>query len=315
MTTEINDRRTRRSKPIKKTEELYTSEGLANVFEDGENDAPAAPVLDIDEAIATERANRRKKKALSNVDYDYQVMAVEYSKENIPQQLGNYRTAMDFLAHTNIINQDKIVDRLKKLIYDFPNVDISSFANKENAKLYSWIIQQMTYCMGEKYLGSMYVLGGGMGLLGAMVLDSKLRFETIRSFDINGTCQFLADEMMEPELLMDWRFKSVTQDLYDVDYAKHTFSCRLQNGSMSAAFKEVPGTVINTNMSFLKNNLDWYNMVPDLRRVVIVGETGDVPFPFSSSQSFNKRFPMSFELYTGVLKVDDKQFFMKIGHK
>ena len=56
-------------------------------------------------------------------------------------------------------------------------------------------------------------------------------------------------------------------------------------------------------------------MIPDIRRVVVVGETGDVPYPFSSSQQFNQRFPMSFELYTGVINFGDKQYFMKIGHK
>ena len=56
-------------------------------------------------------------------------------------------------------------------------------------------------------------------------------------------------------------------------------------------------------------------MIPDLRRVVVVGETGDVPYPFTSSQQFNQRFPMNFELYTGVINIGEKQFFMKIGHK
>ena len=50
-----------------------------------------------------------------------------------------------------------------------------------------------------------------------MFLDTTLRFENIRSFDLNGTCQFLADEFMKDELLKDWRFKACQKDLFDID--------------------------------------------------------------------------------------------------
>ena len=63
------------------------------------------------------------------------------------------------------------------------------------------------------------------------------------------------------------------------------------------------------------NYQDWWNMIPDTKRVVVVGETGNVPRPFPSSQNFNLKFPMNFEQYTGVITVGDKQFFMKIGMK
>ena len=312
--TNIRERRAKRKRQIKSNDDLY--ENL--------NVDPTIKVEDVIVEIAkddlveqvTRKSRKRPIKNLEMADYDYQNMAVDYSKENTAQQLGNYRYSMDFLAHSKIIDDDKIVDRLKKIIYDYPNIDMSSFLNKENAQLYSWIIQHMTYSMGEKYLGSIYVLGGGIGLLSAMMLDSALRFENIRSFDINGSCQFLADELMAKELLADWKFKATTQDLFDVDYAKHKFICQLQDGRLSDPFNEVPGTIINTNISYLKNYKDWYNMLPELRRVIVVGETGDdVPNPFPSSQIFNRQFPMSFELYTGVLKVGDKHYFMKIGHK
>lgn len=315
MITPTRERKARRNSKIKKHDELYDTLGVDPSLVIDTN-VVMEQMLQIEETISMESKRSKRKRSLAMVDYDYQMMAVEYSKENIPQQLGNYRSAMDFLAHVNMIENDKIVDRLKNVMYNFPNIDMSSFLNKDNAKLYSWICQHLTYTLGEKYIGSIYVLGGGMGLLGAMLLDTKLRFENVRSFDINGSGQFLADELMAPELLMDWRFKATTQDLFDIDYARHLFSSRLQNGSLSIPFKEIPGTVINTNVSYLKNHKDWYEMIPDLRRVVIVGETGDdVPHPFPSSQAFNAKFPMSFELYSGVLNVDGKQFFMKIGHR
>ena len=307
----IRERRNRRAANIKKNDELYDEVGVADLIE--QEDLDEEP--EITETINYKRVSRRREKPLAKLDYDYQDMAVTYSKENVAQQLGNYRQAMDFLTHITPPIDDKLTDRLKEIIYSYPNVDISSFVNKENAKVYSWIIQQMQHAFGEKYLGAIYVLGGGMGILPAMLFDTRLRFENIRSFDINGICQFLADEMMSKELLADWRFKATTQDLFNIGYDEHTFITQLQDGNLSNPFSEIPGTLINTNISYLRNYKDWYKMIPDMRRLVLVGETGDVPKPFASSQNFNKQFPMSFELYTGVITYGDKQYYMKIGYK
>lgn len=307
----IRERRNRRVANIKKNDELYTESGVAELIEQEELDETS----DVTETINYKRVQRRRAKPLVNSDYDYQTMAVNYSKENNAQQLGNYRQSMDFLTHISPPINDKLTDRLKDIIYSYPNIDMSSFINKENAKVYSWIVQQMQHAFGEKYLGALYVLGGGMGILPAMILDTRLRFENIRSFDINGSCQFLADEMMSKELLADWRFKATTQDLFNIDYAENLFQVRLQNGQLSEPHTEIPGTIINTNISYLRNYKDWFKMIPDMRRLVLVGETGDVPRPFASSQSFNKQFPMNFELYTGVITFNDKQYYLKIGHK
>ena len=307
----IRERRNRRAANIKKNDELYDEVGVTDLIEQEELDEEP----EITETINYKRVSRRREKPLAKLDYDYQDMAVTYSKENVAQQLGNYRQAMEFLTHITPPIEDKLTDRLKEIIYSYPNVDISSFVNKENAKVYSWITQQMQHAFGEKYLGAIYVLGGGMGILPAMLFDTRLRFENIRSFDINGVCQFLADEMMSKELLADWRFKATTQDLFNIGYDEHTFITQLQNGNLSDPFSEIPGTLINTNISYLKNYKDWYKMIPDMRRLVLVGETGDVPKPFASSQNFNKQFPMSFELYTGVITYGDKQYYMKIGYK
>ena len=307
----IRDRRNRRAANIKKNDELYDEVGVADLIEQEELEEEP----EITETINYKRVSRRREKPLAKLDYDYQDMAITYSKENVAQQLGNYRQAMDFLTHISPPIDDKLTDRLKEIIYSYPNVDISSFVNKENAKVYSWITQQMQHAFGEKYLGAIYVLGGGMGILSAMLFDTRLRFENIRSFDINGVCQFLADEMMSKELLADWRFKATTQDLFNIGYDEHTFITQLQDGKLSEAFPEIPGTIINTNISYLKNYKDWYRMIPDMRRLVLVGETGDVPKPFSSSQNFNKQFQMSFELYTGVITYGEKQYYLKIGYK
>ena len=270
--------------------------------------------------IKTKIVERKRLRPIIKNGYDYRAMATKYSEINVEQQLGNYRQAMEFLAHVTLsknIDNDKIVDKLKDLIYSYPNVDMSSFVNKHHAILYSWIIENLVHVYGQKYLGTIYILGGGIGMLGAMLLDTTLRLENIRSLDINGTCKFLADEMMKKEVLNDWKFKASTQDLFDVGYETNRFSLTLPDGTTSKEFSEVPGIVINTNTSYLSNmEEDWYKkMIPDTRKMVLVGETGNVSRPYSSSKEFNAAFPMTFEQYTGTLTIEDKQYYMKIGIK
>jgi hypothetical protein len=304
----IRDKRSRRNKTvIKSSAEVYNSIGVDSTLtiEDSEHEA---------DAIITEHIASFIPAPLIG-EYDYDSMAIEYSKVNVPQQLGNYRSAMDFLTHYVPVFDDRINTRIKEILYNYPNVDMGSFLNKENAALYTWICNQMFHSFGEKYLGTIYVLGGGIGLLPATILDSKLRYENIRSFDIHGTGQFLADELMADDLLNDWKFKATTQDIFNIDYAENTFSARLPNGNLSSPFSEIPGTIINHNVSNLKKYEAWWDMLPNMRRVIVVGESGDVPRPFSSSNAFNRKFPMYTETYTGVKKVGNKHYFMKIGYK
>lgn len=306
-------RRQRKSKgAITSNDDLYSSKGGA-IFDE----LPEETKL---EDIKTKIVKRKRLRPLIDNSYNYQAMAKQYSNENTAQQLGNYRQAMEFLAHitlSNNIENDKIIDRLKDLIYSYPNIDISSFVNKHHAILYSWIIQNVVRVYGQKYLGTVYIVGGGIGILGALLLDTKLRIENIRNLDINGTCKFLADELMKEEVLDNWKFKATTQDLFKVNYQTNELVVELPDGSLSKEFSEVPALVINTNCSHLNNmENDWYEkMIPKTRKMILVGETGDVPHSYPNSKTFNAAYPMSFEQYTGVITVEDKQYFMKIGIK
>ena len=117
-----------------KSDELYDSKDPSvDISSEEIPEIPKNETIEI-----TEKPNRKTKRRrdLLVKEYDYQKMAVEYSLENVSQQLHNYRCAMEFLAHVNLTDNDTIVDRFKEIIYNYPNVDMSTFANKENAKLY-----------------------------------------------------------------------------------------------------------------------------------------------------------------------------------
>ena len=304
----IRSKRAARRKPIlpKSTSVLYDE------LIDGSN-----PTLIIEDAIE-ETINDVVESSTGIQHYDYQAMSNLYTENNPAQQLGNYRSAMDYLCYytTNVTRENMLLDRLKDLIYDFPNCDISSYASKQNGAIHSWVISQMINVFAKKYLGTVYVLDGGIGLLSAGFLDSSLVFQNIRSFDLNPTGQFMADSLMKNELLEDWRFKSTTQDIFNLDYVKNEFITTLPDGSLSNPFDEIPNVIINTNISSIENYEDWWKMIPTGRHVVLVATGNEESVrPFLSSIAFNRKFQLKTELYSGNQKINGINYYMKIGIK
>lgn len=56
-------------------------------------------------------------------------------------------------------------------------------------------------------------------------------------------------------------------------------------------------------------------MIPTTRHVVLLGRDGDVPRPFKSSVAFSRKFVLTEEIYSGVLRINNVNYFMKIGIK
>ena len=54
------------------------------------------------EQIQVKTVERKRFRPLIGAEYDYKEMAEKYSERNVAQQLGNYRQAMEFLAHATL---------------------------------------------------------------------------------------------------------------------------------------------------------------------------------------------------------------------
>ena len=104
MASNIRERRARRS-AIKKNDELYDSIGVDPTLTITDEEPEMLAEHNIEESTEFKRVDRNRKKSrpLLQSGYDYQEMAVEYSKPNVAQQLGNYRQAMEFLANIILI--------------------------------------------------------------------------------------------------------------------------------------------------------------------------------------------------------------------
>ena len=307
----------RKEKTIDSNEDLYnqiaTGSNSSYIIQDENEEVDNSSFFSVVEEIAYDYELPKLE------TYDYTLMHNTFGNENIPQQLGNYISAMNFMSYYSNIDtvngNFKILDRLKDVLYNFPNFNLGEFSNAENGKIISWITSSLVNSYNNKYLGTIYILGGEIGLLAASIIDTKLKFENIRSFDINGTGQFIADYMMQDELLNNWKFKATTQDIYNINYETNAFSAILPDGTASDPFEEIPGLIINHNISYLDDYESWWSMIPTTRNVVLIGRDGDVPRSFKSSTAFNRKFVLTEEIYSGVLRINNINYFMKIGTK
>ena len=90
-------RRQRKSKgAITSNDDLYSSKGGA-IFDE-------LPTEDKLKEIETKVVKRKRLRPLVDDTYRYKEMAKQYSAQNNAQQLGNYRQAMEFLAHITLSN-------------------------------------------------------------------------------------------------------------------------------------------------------------------------------------------------------------------
>ena len=167
-------------------------------------------------------------------------------------------------------------------------------------------------------LGTIYVLCGWYGVMAAM-LFYKFEIEKIRSFDIDPDCEKIADQINKTYSSDNWRFKAITQDIFDIDFKEHSWQCwSNKNNRMSYPITDIPTTIINTGCEHTKP--DWYDNVPNGKFVILQShnsfkEEGHIN-AVTSREEFESMYPMTERYYSGSMNLDgDNKRFMMLGIK
>lgn len=179
-----------------------------------------------------------------------------------------------------------------------------------------WLIEELEKLGLE--LGNIFVLGGWWGLLPAMMFESELRFQKIRSFDIDPSCAAIAETMNRAYLKEDWAFKASTADMCSLDYHEAVFTTLRSDGSV-VELRERPDTLINTSCEHLADFAAWWARVP--RGKLLALQSNDfTAHPehvncVKSLEEFEQQAPLSRVLYRGELALQDYRRFLLIGMK
>jgi len=179
-------------------------------------------------------------------------------------------------------------------------IDKDAFSNGQiDSKL--WLCRELEKLKWKSKLTHVY--GGWHGLLAFLLLSrEQFSVEKIESFDVDPTCESVADMINNNWVFKEWQFKA------------HTADCDLID-------KTQPDLIINTSSEHF-DSMMWFDNIPKGKRIIVQGN--DMPHDdhvihSDSLQKFIDTYPLSESIYTGEMNFNypDWSFtrYMIIGYK
>ena len=215
--------------------------------------------------------------------------------------------------------KSETLDTLVKTLRTFPDSAIKDAFARGQLHSKKWLVSEV-----EKigmHLGTVFLCAGWYGTLATMLFESKkIHLDKIRSFDIDEKCQPIADAVNNSYVQNDWQFKAITDDMFNINYDAHTWSCwSVKNNRNSFPITDRPNTIINTSCEHIQNFQKWYNLIPKGKLIVLQNnnyKSIDIPEHVNcvnSLEDFAEQTPMKEVLYEGVLKLNKYKRYMRIG--
>jgi hypothetical protein len=178
-----------------------------------------------------------------------------------------------------------------------------------------WLVSELGKL--DKDLGIVFLCAGWYAVLASIMFESNLRFDKIRSFDIDKSCANIADTINRKYVVNGWKFKATTLNINIMTYPM-TYTTYRKDGS-SVDLTEMPNTIINTSCEHIDNFRLWYDYLPP--NVLLCLQTNDyfeIEDHINCSKSldhFAETTPMSNVLFEGELPLEKYNRFMRIGIK
>ena len=205
---------------------------------------------------------------------------------------------------------------LGRAILKFPKAPWEDALSHGQLQSKVWAINELA--KRRRNLGLVYVLGGWLGTLGMLMFEAPLRFKKIRSFDIDASCEPIADQVNIEHVITDWRFKAVTKDMFTINYgANHRYGIRMPNLKFAEQI-ETCNTVINTCCDHIKEFPRWWALIPKGKLVVLQNNdfiAEDHVNTVKSPDAILRQAPMTKVFYKGAMSFAKYNRFMVIGVK
>ena len=187
------------------------------------------------------------------------------------------------------------------------SINVDSFSSGQiSSKI--WLAECLEGSFGP-YKENVWILGGWYGL-SAFILFTRgiIDIESCRSFDIDPTCEPIADTLLNNWVWQEWKFKAFTADCTKLDYSSNEYGPK-------------PSLVINTSCEHFTDD-SWYDRIPNGTKVAFQSNNMDHHDHYSkvqSQQEMYARYKISQIAYIGekTFTYPDWSFtrFMLIGIK
>ena len=214
-----------------------------------------------------------------------------------------YRDILEGLAiYTGSALQRDVLAAISR--HDEPRIGAALNKNQIASKM--WLADALHDSVGTR-LGSVLVLGGWMGVLGAVLLhDPRFAIDRVVSLDIDPGCAAIAESLNATHVRAG-RFATLTADMLDVDYDR------------GPADMGRPDLVINTSCEHLREFGRWFGRIPAGQLLVV--QSNDY---FACEEhvncvpdlaAFRAQAPLREVLYAGERRMRRYTRFMLIGRK
>jgi len=202
-----------------------------------------------------------------------------------------------------------------KTLYQEENFD-KDCISRGQLKSKKWLVDKLIQCNLD--LGVVFLCAGWYATIVPMIQEANIKFNKIRSFDIDQDVWNIAETFNRPLTADDWRFKAQTLDIHDIEYDNFHYSTIKSDGSIEQC-KDSANTIINTSCEHIQNFNDWYNKIPQGKLICLQSNNyiaiDEHVNCVSSLEEFAKQTPMSELLYEGELDLEKYKRFMRIGYK
>ena len=213
-----------------------------------------------------------------------------------------------------------MISQLLKSIYEIVNMPHFNrdFLSSGQLDSKQWLVKQLSDL--DLDLGTVFICAGWYGSLATLMFENGLRVDKIRSFDIDPDCSEIADTINIPWVIDGWRFKSITQDIMDINYENHKWQAWSNSKNrLSNVINDQPNTIINTSCEHIKDFDGWYRLIPAGKLVVLQSNNYfEIEEHVNCSESLEKfvdKVHMTRPLYSGELVLPKYNRYMVIGIK
>lgn len=207
---------------------------------------------------------------------------------------------------------------LGRAILRFPEAPWEDALSHGQLQSKAWAVNELAKL--RRNLGLVYVVGGWLGLLPALMLtDDRLRFDRIRSFDIDSSCQPIADQINIENVIAKWRFKAVTADMFRMNYGTdHRYNIVSDGRTIPAC--DTCDTIINTACDHIAPFSRWWRLIPTGKLVLVQNNNfqnggKDHNNTVKSLDDLMSQAPMKEILFKGTARMPKFTRFMIIGRK
>jgi hypothetical protein len=214
----------------------------------------------------------------------------------------------------NELTNSNFVQAFKYFNTNDVNFDADCFSQGQ-LKSKMWLISELRKL--DLNLGTVFLCAGWYATLATMLFENGFTLKKIRSFDLDPSCESIAERFNKIWETDNWKFKSSTMNIFDIDYSRATYSVKKPDGEV--VLTDIPDTIINTSCEHIANFEEWYSLIPAGKLMILQTndyfEIEDHVNCSASLQDFANQTPMAQCLFQGIIDLGKYRRFMRIGVK